>query len=52
GVPLATVILPRYELGKVAVEMLMERIAAPKRTLAARALPVKLDLGMSTAPPR
>jgi LacI family transcriptional regulator len=51
GVSLATVILPRYDLGKVAVEMLVERIAAPKRALAARALPVRLESGVSTAPP-
>ncbi len=51
GVPLATVILPRYDLGKVAVELLLERIAAPKRSLPARCLPVNLDPGISTAPP-
>lgn len=51
GVPLATVILPRYDLGKVAVEMLVERIAAPKRSLPARCLPVTLEPGISTARP-
>ena len=51
GVPLATVILPRYELGKVAVEMLLQRIASPKRSLPARALPVYLEAGASTASP-
>lgn len=51
GVPLATVILPRYELGKVAVELLVERIAAPKRSLPARCLAVRLDAGSSTASP-
>lgn len=51
GVTLATVILPRYDLGKVAVEMLVERIAAPKRSLAARVLPVRLEPGVSTAAP-
>jgi LacI family transcriptional regulator len=49
GVPLATVILPRYELGKVAVELLLERIAAPKRSLPPRCLPVHLEPGVSTA---
>ncbi|HEX3134941.1 MAG TPA: LacI family DNA-binding transcriptional regulator [Planctomycetota bacterium] len=52
GVPLATVILPRYELGKVAVELLVQRIASPRRSLAARALPSRLEAGVSTAPPR
>lgn len=52
GVPLATVILPRYDLGKVAVEMLLERIAQPKRVLSARSLPVRLEPGISTAAPR
>ncbi len=51
GVPLTTVILPRYELGKVAVEMLVERIASPKRLVAARALAVRLEVGVSTAAP-
>lgn len=51
GVPLATVILPRYDLGKVAVDMLLERIAAPKRSLQARCLQVKLVPGVSTATP-
>jgi len=50
-VALATVILPRYELGKIAVELLVERIAAPKRSLPARCLPVRLEPGVSTAPP-
>lgn len=49
GVPLATVILPRYELGKVAVELLLQRIAKPGRSLPARALDVHLELGTSTA---
>jgi LacI family transcriptional regulator len=51
GVPLATVILPRYDLGRVAVELLLERIAAPRRSLPARCLPVRLEPGVSTAPP-
>jgi DNA-binding LacI/PurR family transcriptional regulator len=51
GVPLATVILPRYDLGKVAVELLLQRIAAPKRSLPARALDVRLESGVSTARP-
>lgn len=51
GVPLATVILPRQELGRVAVELLLQRIAAPKRSLPARCLPVRLEPGVSTAPP-
>jgi DNA-binding LacI/PurR family transcriptional regulator len=51
GVALATVILPRYDLGRVAVEMLLERIAAPKRVLPARCLPARLAAGVSTGPP-
>lgn len=51
GVPLATVILPRYELGEVAVELLVERIASPKRSLASRVLAVRLEPGVSTATP-
>lgn len=51
GVTLATVLLPRYDLGRVAVELLLERIAAPKRALPARCLPVRLAAGTSTAAP-
>jgi LacI family transcriptional regulator len=51
GVPLATVILPRYDLGRVAVELLLERIANPRRSLPACSLPVRLEPGTSTAAP-
>jgi DNA-binding LacI/PurR family transcriptional regulator len=47
----ATVLLPRYELGTVAVALLLERIAHPRRPLPARALPTRLDPGASTAHP-
>jgi LacI family transcriptional regulator len=50
GVPLPTVILPRYELGKTAVELLIQRIARPKRSLPASCLPVRLAPGASAGP--
>ena len=49
GVQLTTVLLPRYDLGRVAVELLLERIAAPARALPPRCLPVRLEPGMSSA---
>ncbi len=50
GIPLTTVILPRFDLGKVAVELLLQRIAAPKRSLPACCLPVSLVQGQSSGP--
>ena len=51
GVALTTVIIPRYELGQVAVQMLLERIADPRRELAPRALPCRLVVGETTGAP-
>lgn len=51
GVDLATVILPRYDLGRVAVELLQERLADPRIKLAPRSLECHLHRGQSTAKP-
>ena len=45
---LTTVIIPRYELGQVAVQMLLERITDPRRELEPRALPCRLVVGESS----
>ncbi len=50
GVQLTTVILPRYDLGKVAAELLLERIAEPKRSLPATCLPIRIEPGTSSGP--
>lgn len=48
GVALTTVIIPRYDLGSVAVQMLLERIADPQRELTPRALACRLVVGESS----
>ena len=47
GVTMSTVLLPRFDLGLIAVELLLERIASPTRTLPARILPVRWLPGRS-----
>ena len=49
GVTLATVTLPRFDLGQVAVEQLLQRIARPTRSLPPRCLPVRCSPGRSIA---
>jgi LacI family transcriptional regulator len=51
GVSLTTALIPLAETGAAAVRMLMEKIEHPARKLAVCVLPVRLDLGETTAPP-
>lgn len=50
GVAVTTVMIPRYDLGRVAVEMLLERIAHPRRELTPRVLPCRLQVGDGSGP--
>jgi LacI family transcriptional regulator len=50
-VPTATMIIPDKEMGTVGVEMLMERIAAPRKPLKSRELPLDFCDGGSLAAP-
>jgi LacI family transcriptional regulator len=50
-VPTATLVNPDKEMGSVGVEMLMERIAQPKKPLKSRELPLAFVDGASLAPP-
>jgi LacI family transcriptional regulator len=52
GPHIATVILPLYEMGRNAVQMLCEKIAEPALQLTPRALPVEVVEGETCAPPR
>lgn len=45
GVAMTTVVIPRYELGREAVAMLLARIAQPRRAAKPRMLPCRLVAG-------
>jgi DNA-binding LacI/PurR family transcriptional regulator len=51
GVSIATVVIPRAELGRTAVRMLLQKIEAPARDLAPLALPLSFQPGETCAPP-
>lgn len=52
GVEMTSVILPRYQEGRIAVQMLVNRIKSPDQQMLARRLPVTLHEGQTThAPP-
>jgi len=51
GPMLTTMILPQREMGRQAVDMLIEKIENPDRALPPRALPFDLEVGDSVAPP-
>jgi LacI family transcriptional regulator len=50
--PTATLLIPDQEMGSASVEMLIERMASPKRPLRSRALPLGFVEGNSLAAPR
>ncbi len=51
GVALTTVVIPRYELGRAAVAMLLERIAQPRRARKPVVLACRLVAGSSSGRP-
>ena len=51
GISMATMLLPEQDLGRQAVEMLMEKIDEPQVSLPTRVLPFTLEPGETMAPP-
>ncbi len=51
GPRLATMLLPTFEMGQQAVEMLIKKVAAPDRLFACKALDTRWDAGQTIAPP-
>lgn len=51
GVRLAAALIPEEEMGRLAVEMLMEKLDRPSRRLGPRALAFGFDEGQTCAPP-
>ncbi len=51
GVSMSTMLLPERELGKQAVEMLVEKIGQPQRMVTTRVLPFVFEAGDTMGPP-
>lgn len=51
GIPLSLMLLPEFELGHTAAEMLIEKLADVAQPLRPRTLPLKFDRGGTIAPP-
>lgn len=49
GMALDTVIMPEYDLGRAAVEMLIQKIEAPGEPIPSRCLPLSLERGASSS---
>lgn len=52
GTPISSMTEPNAEVGRLAVRMLREKIAAPKQVLAPQSVPFTLSEGATCAPPR
>lgn len=51
GVTLTTMLIPEEEIGRIAVEMLVEKIARPKRLQPPRVVPFGFERGATSGPP-
>jgi len=52
GIPIDTMVLPEYEMGKASVGMLLAKIADPSQAMSPVSLPATYESGATVAPPR